>query len=339
MKSIIFLFLISFVCFVQSKSLASDRPFEPLTDEHVDYINNLKTTWRAGHNFKGLKVEQLKRLLGVEIPIEENKVNSDAENKYNIGIMKLPDSFDSTKQWPDCADVINHVRDQGSCGSCWAVAAAGAITDRVCIASGGKNKTLLSAQEMTSCCTSCFNTEGCQGGFPLAAFRFWAKEGLPTGGDFNDKDTCAPYLVEPCEHHVEGKRPKCGDIVSTPKCTRKCTNNVPENRSFGKLIHQSNPWPAEIKTEIMKRGPVEAAFTVYDDFFLYKEGIYQVTENAKPLGGHAVVLYGWGTDNETKTQYWLAKNSWNTDWGNNGFFKIKMREAGIDSYVVSGIPK
>ena len=37
---------------------------------------------------------------------------------------KLPKEFDSRKQWPECTEVISHIRDQGSCGSCWAVASA-----------------------------------------------------------------------------------------------------------------------------------------------------------------------------------------------------------------------
>lgn len=44
----------------------------------------------------------------------------------------LPDNFDSREKWSNCPS-IKEVRDQGSCGSCWAVAAAAAMTDRVSI--------------------------------------------------------------------------------------------------------------------------------------------------------------------------------------------------------------
>ena len=59
-----------------------------------------------------------------------------------------------------------------------------------------------------------------------------------------------------------------------------------------------------------------AAFTVYDDFLLYKEGVYQVTPGAKPVGGHAVELIGWGSTDDG-TEYWLMKNNWNTELVNN----------------------
>ena len=104
------------------------------------------------------------------------------------------------------------------------------------------------------------------------------------------------------------------------------------------IFNRSNPWPAEIKTEIMKRGPVEAAFEVYEDFLLYKEGVYQTTPGAKLVGGHAVVIIGWGQENGQN--YWLVKNNWNTDWGKlGGYFKIAERSCGIHTYITSGIAR
>ncbi|VDL68041.1 unnamed protein product [Nippostrongylus brasiliensis] len=59
----------------------------------------------------------------------------------------------------------------------------------------------------------------------------------------------------------------------------------------------------------------------------------------KMLGGHAVKMIGWGTENGTP--YWICSNSWNSDWGENGFFRIirGLDECGIESGVVAGEPK
>lgn len=42
----------------------------------------------------------------------------------------LPENFDSREQWPNCP-TIREIRDQGSCGSCWAFGAVEAMSDRV----------------------------------------------------------------------------------------------------------------------------------------------------------------------------------------------------------------
>merc|ERR1712085_218120 len=69
----------------------------------------------------------------------------------------------------------------------------------------------------------------------------------------------------------------------------------------------------------MSSGPLAVAFTVYADFPTYKSGVYQHVSGSE-LGGHAVEMIGWGTD--SGTDYWLIKNSWNEQWGDNGTFKI-----------------
>ncbi|KAH3896885.1 hypothetical protein DPMN_021069 [Dreissena polymorpha] len=88
----------------------------------------------------------------------------------------------------------------------------------------------------------------------------------------------------------------------------------------------------------MTNGPVEAAFTVYADFPTYKSGVYQ-HKSGQMLGGHAIKILGWGT--EDSTPYWLVANSWNEDWGDQGFFKILRGsdECGIESNIVAGMMK
>lgn len=41
------------------------------------------------------------------------------------------------------------------------------------------------------------------------------------------------------------------------------------------------------------------------------------------LGGHAVKIIGWGEENGTP--YWLVANSWNTDWGDKGMKKQRLK--------------
>jgi C1A family cysteine protease len=88
----------------------------------------------------------------------------------------------------------------------------------------------------------------------------------------------------------------------------------------------------------MTNGPVEAAFDVYEDFTLYKGGVYKHV-SGDYLGGHAIKIIGWGTLNNV--DYWLVANSWTTTWGLDGFFMIQRGtdECGIEDDVNAGLPK
>lgn len=93
--------------------------------------------------------------------------------------------------------------------------------------------------------------------------------------------------------------------------------------------------PEMIKREIVANGPVETGFVVYKDFMSYRSGIYKRTSD-EALGGHAVKIIGWGT--EDSTDYWLCANSWSPSWGEEGYFKIKMGECQIDNSAIAGLP-
>ena len=87
----------------------------------------------------------------------------------------------------------------------------------------------------------------------------------------------------------------------------------------------------------MTNGPIEVAFSVYEDFMTYKSGIYQHVEGGY-LGGHAVKLVGWGV--EDGVEYWKVANSWNETWGEDGFFRIILgkNECEIEEHGVTAMP-
>ncbi|PIO71744.1 papain family cysteine protease [Teladorsagia circumcincta] len=254
----------------------------------------------------------------------------------------IPDSFDSRTQWPQCPSILS-IRDQSSCGSCWAFGAAEAMTDRICIASKGKQQFTISADDILSCCGFlCGN--GCEGGYPLQAWKFWVKHGVVTGGNYTSKAGCKPYPFPPCEHHNNAThyKPCPSDIVPTNTCEHSCqsgySTSYTDDKHFGATAYAVSKKVTDIQKEIMTNGPVEVSYNVYEDFEHYTGGIYVHTAGAL-LGGHAVKMIGWGTENGTP--YWICSNSWNSDWGENGFFRIirGLDECGIESGVVAGEPK
>merc|ERR1712232_1400768 len=67
-------------------------------------------------------------------------------------VMDLPADFDwrTDSRAANCPS-LKEIRDQSNCGSCWVFGSVEAMTDRRCIASGGKDQIHLSAQDVTSC--------------------------------------------------------------------------------------------------------------------------------------------------------------------------------------------
>ncbi|MGJ2421404.1 C1 family peptidase, partial [Salmonella enterica subsp. enterica serovar Paratyphi A] len=250
----------------------------------------------------------------------------------------VPESFDAREEWPHCP-TVSEIRDQGSCGSCWAVGAVSVMSDRACIHSNGTANFRYSTEDMISCCGSC--GFGCDGGWLEPSFSFWQKTGVVSGGRYNSKEGCRPYTIAECEHHIEGERPPCGDIEPTPSCTEVCIEEYglgyPEDKQHGAEVYSFYLQEEEMQYDIMTNGPVEAAFSVYEDFLTYKSGVYRHIEGAS-LGGHAIRIIGWGVENNDP--YWLVANSWNYDWGDKGLFKILRgsNECGIEDIVVAGTP-
>lgn len=251
----------------------------------------------------------------------------------------IPDEFFSAENWPKC-DSIKEVRDQSTCGSCWAFGAVEAMSDRICIASNQTLQVRISSEDLLTCCgLSCGN--GCNGGYPSGAWNYFHKTGIVTGWLHNTSNWCQPYTFAPCDHHTTGKYEPCGASKPTPSCKKTCTAGYSGSYATDKWVASSvysvPSTVSKIQTEIMTHGPVEAAFTVYEDFLSYKTGVYHHTTGSA-LGGHAIKIVGWGI--ESGTPYWLVANSWNEDWGNKGFFRIRRgnNECGIEGQIVAGIP-
>jgi len=310
-----------------------------LSDSFINKINSANSTWTAGRNFHpSTSHNYLKTLMGVH-PMADKFLPPVKEHNL-LGFENLPESFDPREKWPNCP-TIREIRDQGGCGSCWAFGAVTAMSDRICIHSKGEVQVHVSSENLLSCCYSC--GFGCNGGFPGAAWSYWVKKGLVSGGQYGSKQGCQPYVIEPCEHHVNGSRMPCEEGGKTPKCHHKCENtaySVPytKDKTYGTKVYSIKRNEQQIKQELITNGPVEGAFTVFSDFPNYKSGVYQHVTGG-PLGGHAIRILGWGV--EQGTPYWLVANSWNNDWGDHGTFKILRGkdECGIEGSVVAGLPK
>jgi len=184
---------------------------------------------------------------------------------------------------------------------------------------------------------------------------YWKLFGIVPGGNYGDKSMCYSYQLKPCAHHsVSRKYSNCSGSTATPKCMRQCIDNGASwvgSKTHGEGGYSvcsqdaSTSCPDAMMQEIYQKGPITGMFFVHQSFLSYKSGVYQGKGLTDPmLGGHAIKILGWGEDGGVP--YWLVANSWNEDWGDKGFFKIK-RGSNLDNIEnpminggpVAGMPK
>ncbi|KAJ3653171.1 hypothetical protein Zmor_012435 [Zophobas morio] len=313
---------LSLICVLQVISAKSGTvPSHSL----IEIVNSQNASWKAGLNFpEKTHREDLRQRLGFleKHPDPNFRPEVKVHKLYGISI---PEFFDARDQWPNCKDIIGHIRDQGKCACSWAFAAVEVMSDRLHYATlknsqkvqivfenNGTIKFEFSAEDLMSCCSFC--GRGCGQGYMYSAWIYWMAYGLVSGGDYNSNEGCKPY----------GSSAYVNSIA--PECTHSCTNQNYENSYEEDLLLVDNYYNipdgnvAQMQGELMLNGPIEVIFTVYEDLSYYKEGVYQHV-SGKDFGFFAVKIIGWGT--EDGVPYWLVANSWGTSWGNlNGYFKI-----------------
>jgi len=176
---------------------------------------------------------------------------------------------------------------------------------------------VLSPQELVSCDT---NDYGCQGGYVDQSWNYARDTGIVT-------DACLPYTSG------NGDSGTCNIDTSDQECVVADTGAI---KRYQVSKHAQLTTIDLAKADIQANGPIEAAFEVYADFMSYTGGVYRQT-STQLMGGHAVKIVGWGVDTDG-TEYWIVANSWNTGWGEDGFFRIAFGECNFESSLWSGVP-
>lgn len=311
----------------------------------VEQMQKFPKTWTSGYNSKfspESRPSDHSYLMGLLEPLPGMDLAVRPAHEYKLRDQDIPASFDPRTTWGDMCPSLNEIRDQGSCGSCWAFGGAEAFTDRSCIQTQGAHTVDLSSQDVLSCCRTC--GMGCNGGYTGQTWSYFVNTGISTGGLY-DGTGCKPYSIQPCVHHSDDtSRVNCEDLPysDTPACTSTCvagytTNTYANDKTQLSTSYKVPRSVASIQEELMTYGPAEAGFTVYEDFLSYTGGVYYHV-SGRSHGGHAVKIMGWGTDADTGMDYWLIANSWNYDWGENGFFRIRRgtNECGIEASIYGG---
>jgi C1A family cysteine protease len=189
------------------------------------------------------------------------------------------------------------VKNQGNCGSCWAFSAIGLI-ENLC------EENDLSEQALVSCIPD----NDCGGGWHGYALEYINIEGTPD-------EACFPY---------EASNGNCSDKCSDPAVLAK----IQTYDKYGRWGEPTSQTVNDLKA-LLQTGPALVTLDVPDDgtFDNYNGGIYNYSGGQIPAGrGHSVLAVGY----DDAQQYFKVKNSWGSNWGESGYFRISFNDVTDD---------
>lgn len=240
--------------------------------------------------------------LGLDLNLQEaenQRINSEPL-EYVVNIY---DETPESMNWQD-QGAVTPVKNQGSCGSCWAFSTTGNLEGQSKIVKG--ELLSLSEQQLVDCDKI---DQGCNGGLMENAFNYLKDAGgIETEGDY-------PY---------KGTGATCSFDQTKAKIKVESFSFVEKNEDV-------------IKEALFKTGPLAIALNATPLQF-YFGGVFhpwKIFCNPETLN-HGVLIVGYGTSDKGEP-YWLVKNSWGQGWGEKGYFRIYRGDntCGINSYVVS----
>ena len=269
------------------------------------------------HNYKSEVIFFLILALKGLVPSVARSTAIQNQNANANGGARLLQTTPSAFDWRTYGAVTT-VKNQASCGSCWAFAAAAFLEGEAIRRNSTTNTTNLSNQYLYWCTAS--GTYRCNGGDPFVATNYGVKRGMP-------KESVYPYKIGL----------NYGTICSAPIVAIKfnLTGKVSGNATwyYSSVNRSSN----ETITSYLLQRPLILGVDA-DDWGYYRpvltdpiaNKIFSCSTGNSGAGiNHAVLLIGYTAD------AWIIKNSWGTGWGDKGFIyvtKNSSRSCGIGFY-------
>jgi C1A family cysteine protease len=229
----------------------------------------------------------------------------------------VPDAFDARELgW------VTRVRDQGSCGGCWAFSSAAALEVLIARKLGATTPVPhLAPQALIDCVPytvqsslqPVIGVKGCNGGWPataMAAIAAADRGGMPL-------ETAYRYAA------VDGM---CQAFDPYPYASNASSSPLRAGAAAAPMWNVTAAYlpndAATIAAAVVERGAVLATVQILSDFTFYSDGIYDQPQCTGAVLSHAVLIVGFGKDSTTGKEYWIVKNSFGQAWGEDGYIRM-----------------
>ncbi|XP_063695664.1 cathepsin L-like proteinase [Culicoides brevitarsis] len=272
----------------QMRKQIFSKHLEEIEEHNARYAAGIETYEKGINQFSDLTYEEFAaQFLGENSLMAEHATKIEKYIEKPLRRELAPESFD----W---SDVDVPVKNQRSCGSCWAFASVASVEYRY---KKFFNKSYtLAEQELVDC-----DVGGCKGGRSDVALEYVRNNGLSFEKDY-------PYKAVEEECHVPNNEPKAPVTV--------------------KNVYKTAKDEVTFKDHFYQYGPLVVYYFADKNFQSYKKGVFMSDTCNLPNSkiNHAVLIVGYGNDNGLK--YWLARNSWGKNFGEDGYFRI-VRDANM----------
>ncbi|GIL54872.1 hypothetical protein Vafri_10565 [Volvox africanus] len=230
------------------------------------------------------------------------------------------------------------VKDQVSCGSCWAFSAAGAMQGAWFKATG--QSLSFSEQQLVDCAWE-YGNDGCAGGFVEPTIQYV----IDAGGVTQEADY--PYLAQ--NSFCNGPfapTTSPGDTITAATAAAsqrgaRSSRSAAASARFSGYLNVPSRDEGALMEAVALHGPVAVLMNAaLPPFKFYSEGVYynERCGQGPDSMDHAILLVGYGTTPEG-VDYWLIKNSWSKYWGMDGYARIarKGNDCGITTDPVLAV--
>lgn len=281
--------------------------------------NQSSAMWKAGVNKLWDWTEaELKTLRGWDGSAKpDSKGSSSKAIRPHVNFLQRDTEFPKEKIWSNLA-MTKRVKNQGGCGSCWAVATASVLEGHVEIYTGQART--FSIQQIVSCTPNpkhCGGDGACKGATAELAMQWVLENGCAEEAD-------VPYTGTDGLCNVDHSTKQMAQLLSLDSSMAPATTAATGAGAFG-----MTGWETLPKNEYMpllrslaESGPVAVSVSA-SPWAIYEQGIFNGCEKDAVID-HAVTAIGYGEENGVK--YWLIQNSWGDDWGEEGHIRLQRHD-------------